>query len=301
MTSRYVELIDRKVLVADSSVHWLKNSIQYEVIMGSQAYGVTQDSSDQDIYGWVIPPKHMIFPHVIGHVDGFGPRPDRFDQFQQHHVNDKSTGKQFDFTIYSIVKYFNLLLENNPNIIDSLFVPEQCILQITSAGKILRDARKTFLHKGAYHKFHGYAHSQIHKMRIKQAHSEMTSKRREDVQTHGYDTKFAYHCVRLLAECEQILLHGDINLHQGNELLKSIRRGEFSRDQIITLVSTQMLRNDRLYLVTKLPDKPNWKDAQMTLMNILESHYGCLQSIITIDRSAQMLSELQSIITKYKD
>lgn len=46
----------------------ISNSIQYEVIMGSVAYGVTSDNSDMDVYGFSIPPKEIIFPHLTGEI-----------------------------------------------------------------------------------------------------------------------------------------------------------------------------------------------------------------------------------------
>src|SRR6185503_3895322 len=93
----------------------------YETIMGSMAYGVSGDSSDMDIYGFCIPPKDMIFPHLAGHIQGFGKQIQKFDQYQQHHIIDKSSDKEYDLNIYNIVKYFQLCMENNPNMIDSLF------------------------------------------------------------------------------------------------------------------------------------------------------------------------------------
>ena len=42
------------------------------------------------------------------------------------------------------------------------------------------------------------------------------SKRNEGIKQNQMDTKFAYHIVRLLDECEQILMEGDIDLQ--NEL-----------------------------------------------------------------------------------
>ena len=55
---------------------WLPGSVQYETIMGSVAYGVSSDTSDMDVYGWAIPPKDDVFPHLRGEIPGFGtPRP----------------------------------------------------------------------------------------------------------------------------------------------------------------------------------------------------------------------------------
>ena len=43
---------------------WLPANVQYETIMGSVAYGVSSDTSDVDVYGWAIPPKEDVFPHL---------------------------------------------------------------------------------------------------------------------------------------------------------------------------------------------------------------------------------------------
>ncbi len=102
---------------------WLPGNVQYETIMGSVAYGVSSDTSDVDVYGWAIPPKDDLFPHLRGEVLGFGTPKPRFEQYQEHHVQDRDAlagrGRTYDLTIYGIVKFFNLAMENNPNVIDS--------------------------------------------------------------------------------------------------------------------------------------------------------------------------------------
>jgi predicted nucleotidyltransferase len=142
---------------------WLPSNIHYEVIMGSEAYGVSSNDSDIDIYGFCIPPKDMIFPHLRGEIPGFGNQIKRFEQYQEHHIKDPYKGKEYDCSMYSIVKYFQLCMENNPNMIDSLFVPERCVLHITRIGQMIREKRKSFLHKGSKQKYIGYAYSSLHK------------------------------------------------------------------------------------------------------------------------------------------
>lgn len=146
---------------------FLLDNTMYATYMGSVAYGVSNLGSDVDVYGFCLPPKESIFPHLAGEIPGFGSQVQRFEQWQQHHINDKSSEKEYDITIFSIVKYFQLCMENNPNMIDSLFVPRTCIIHSSALSEFVRENRKLFLHKGAYHKFKGYAYSQMHKMRIK--------------------------------------------------------------------------------------------------------------------------------------
>ena len=77
-------------LITDYPSH-MKNNIHYECIMGSMAYGVSNDSSDMDIYGFSMPPKTVLFPYHYGHMVGFGTPPKAFNQFQKHHIQDGDT------------------------------------------------------------------------------------------------------------------------------------------------------------------------------------------------------------------
>lgn len=158
-------------LVAANLAHppkWLPDNAVMMMIMGSQAYGVSTDSSDQDIYGIVIPPKELVFPHLAGEIPGFGKQIQRFENYQQHHIKDPSNQDvSYDLNIYSIVKYFQLCMENNPNMIDSLFVPRNCIIHSTAIGEMIRENRHIFLHKGSWPKFKGYAYAAINKLRGK--------------------------------------------------------------------------------------------------------------------------------------
>ena len=55
------------------------------------------------------------------------------------------------------------------------------------------------------------------------------------------DVKFLYHVVRLLNEAEQILMEGDLDLERNREQLKSIRKGEWTFDQIVKYFDKQTL------------------------------------------------------------
>lgn len=274
----------------------------YETIMGSVAYGVSSDTSDMDVYGFCIPPKEMIFPHLTGEIFGFGSQVKRFEQFQQHHIVDKSalagSGRTYDISVYSIVKYFQLCMENNPNMIDSLFTPANCVLHITKVGNMVRENRRIFLHKGSWHKFKGYAYSQLHKMTTK----EPIGHRVEIIETYGYDVKFAYHVVRLLNEVEQILVEGDIDLQRNREQLKSIRRGEWKESEIREYFSNKERDLEKLYLESKLPHSPDEPKIKKLLVECLEEHYGNLEDcIVNPDQAVTALREIQSILDKVKN
>lgn len=270
---------------------------QYEVIMGSEAYGVSQDQSDRDIYGWCIPPKDLVFPHTAGVIPGFGTQVQAFNQFQQHHV--EHAGFSHDLSIYNVVRYAQLCLENNPNMIDSLFVPQRCIVFITPAGQVLREARRSFLHKGAWHKFKGYAFSQMKKIRDTDGNTR-TGKRKDLIDRFGYDVKFAYHVVRLMEEVRQIMVEGDIDLERNSEQLKSIRRGEWEIGRLQAWFAEQEKSLESTYNASRLPWGPTdgvEEKVRAALLKVLESHYGSLSAaVVTTGVAEDKLRRIRAVI-----
>lgn len=295
MSSVVQELYIRNVITPPK---WLPLNIQYETEMGSQSYGVANDASDLDICGFAIPPLHDLFPHMSGEIAGFGVQHQRFEQYQEHHVVDGES--QYDLTIYSITKYFQLCMENKPNMIDSLFTDADSVRHLTAVGRIVRSNRKLFLHKGAYHKFRGYAYSQLNKM-----HNGRKGKRSQMVEEYGFDLKFAYHLVRLALECEQILSTGDLNLRRDRELLKAIRRGEWTEPRIREWFSQKERHLEQLYERSPLPYGPDEKAIKRVLMNCLEEHYGRIGikvaqgAPVAATEPSGLLGELQSLVAKY--
>jgi predicted nucleotidyltransferase len=271
------------------------SNTMYETIMGSVAYGVSDDLSDFDTLGFCIPPKDMLFPHLAGEIEGLGRQKKRFMGYQQHHVKDQ--GREYDLNIYNIASYFHLCMECNPNMIDSLFTPTNCVLHCTKVGNMVRDRRKLFLHKGAWHKFKGYAYSQLHAMDSK--NPEVGSKRSIIRERYGYDVKFAYHVVRLIGEVEQILVEGDIDLQRNREQLKAIRRGEVPQEAIRAYFSEKEASLEKLYHESKLPYSPDEKAIRTLLMECLEEHYGNLSdAVVNPDAASVALSEIAGIIRK---
>lgn len=276
---------------------FVRSGTQYLTIMGSVAYGVSGDTSDMDIYGFCIPPKDMVFPHLKGEILGFGTPDNRFEQFQQHHIIEKDHGKEYDFNIYSIVKYFQLVMENNPNMIDSIYTASDCVIKATEIANHVRDNRKLFLQKRCWHSFKGYAYQQMHKMKSK--NPDPNSKRYELIKKFGFDVKFAYHVVRLLNEVEQIMVEHDLDLKRNNEQLKEIRRGEWTMQQIEDYFRFKEKSLEEVYTKSTLPHKPDERVIKKILMECLEMHYGSLDQMIhTEDNYKQILRDIQKLVEK---
>ena len=274
---------------------WLPMNCHYLTMMGSVAYGVSSDTSDMDIYGFCIPPKEVIFPHLAGEVMGFGTKKNRFNQWQQHHVEDpcalQGKGRSYDLTVYNIVDYFHLLMGNNPNMIDSIFTHDTCVLHITRLGTMVREKRRLFLHKKCWHTFKGYAYAQMKKIRSKERES---SARRELIEKFGYDTKFGYHLVRLLNEVEQIMIEGDLDLMRNCEQLKDIRNGMWTEEQLEAYFAMKEVALEEVYNKSTLQWGPDEQAIKELLLNVLEEHYGSLEKCVV--KEDAVLIALRKII-----
>jgi len=294
MSSRVARAYKMKLINPPS---WLPNNTMFEAMTGSVSYGASNDSSDMDIVGFCMPPKDMLFPHLAGHIPGFGKAPQSFKNWQHHHIIDKEANKEYDFTVYSITEFFNLCMENNPNMTDALFVPRRCVLHSTALYEHLREHRKMFLHKGAWYKFRGYANSQMSKI---DKEYRANPKRQESIDKFGYSTKFAYHVVRLFLECEQVMMTGDLRLDRDSKVYQSIRRGEWTLDRLKLWVEEKERSMETLYAESKLPEKPDEEKIKTLLLECMEMHYGSLSEAVTEqDKHGRLVRELDQLVRNH--
>lgn len=281
---------------------WLNNNCGYLTITGSHAYGVNKPDSDIDVYGFALPPKEVLFPQSFGYIIGFDTNIPVFNQWQAQHV--KHAGAEYDFTIFSLPRMLRLCLDNNPNMIDMLFTPRECVIHSTQAGERVRKDRKVFLHKGCVNKFIAYALSQMAK--IKGKVNSTNPKRAEDIRLHGMDTKFAYHLVRLLWECGQIIRDGEINMAEPElrAALRGIREGEWSLDQLEAFRTEQEKRLTEALETSTLPDRPNTEQVRTILVDCLEAHYGNLQKVMRLaSRNAgdALMRDVAAAVERYRE
>ena len=278
---------------------WLPDAMLFEAMGGSTAYGCNEGYSDIDVVGMCMLPKHMLFPHLTGYIQGFGTPPQRFDEFQKHHIEDTDARRNYDVVVYSIVRFFHLCLDNNPNMLDALFVPRRCVIYSTQIYEYVRENRKHFLHAGAWPRFNGYARSQMKK--IQNGTNKRNSKRQDLIESFGYDTKFAYHIVRLMKECEQILTTGDLVLDRDKELYKSVRRGDWKLDDLVEWFENEEKRMEILHAKSSLPYKADENKLRDILRTALEMHYGDLSNVVPTSGATmeQLLSDFGRLLTTY--
>lgn len=132
-------------------------------LAGSRSYGTDHPLSDYDYSGIAIPPLSF----------QWGP----FRNFDNTGWKDGgTTGRtsaikgypeaEREGRIRSLNKFFQEAAKCNPNVIESLFVPDEHIVHITEEGKLLRANRELFLNRNAARSFGGYAMSQMKRMEL---------------------------------------------------------------------------------------------------------------------------------------
>jgi hypothetical protein len=127
-----------------------KGWIIFEAISGSQAYGTNLPTSDTDIRG--------IFIYPTEEVLKANPTTDGLDPYIAQ-VSDETN----DVTFFEIGRFLELLEKGNPNIIELLNVPEDCVVYKSELfDKYFPDTSK-YLTKQLKHTFVGYAKTQISK------------------------------------------------------------------------------------------------------------------------------------------
>lgn len=224
--------------------------LHYLTLMGSRAYGANNEKSDVDVYGFLIPDKQYVYPDFINGYE----EPPKFEQTQ---FKKDINGTLTECTIFSLPRYFKLLEDNNPNILESLFTEENDVLYSTKVSELIRLNRHKFLSCKAIPRFLGYAISQ----RKKYEHSEKI--------------KPWYHIMRLLLEGEQIIKKQDLDLKENSDILLDVRNGKITKSEIIELVKEkeEWLKNVKFDNIN-LPVRPDHEEIRALLISCLNIHYG---------------------------
>ena len=119
-----------------------KSDLVFECISGSRAYGLDTSASDTDVKGIYILPKESFYSFEY-----------------QEQLNDDNNNRVY----YELRKFTELLAKNNPNLLEMLAMPEDCILKNNALFSAYKPG--LFLSKLCKDTFAGYAMTQIKKAR----------------------------------------------------------------------------------------------------------------------------------------
>jgi hypothetical protein len=149
-----------------------------------------------------------------------------------------------DLVMYALRKYLRLAVKGNPTVLLPLFAPESSLIVLTPLGGELRDMRSAFLSQHAVERFLGYMTSQ-HERMLGQSRRNVPN-RPELIASHGWDTKYGSHALRLAFQGLEIAATGSLTLPMPSperEHILAVKRGEVSREDVsaeITRLESQV-------------------------------------------------------------
>jgi uncharacterized protein len=218
----------------------LEKSIIFKCITGSRLYGTATLESDTDVRGVFIPPEKYYF--------GF------LNNVEQ--VESKTP----DETFWEIRKFFKLCLDNNPNILELLFIPDSHVIETSPAWSRVNENRELFLSTKARHTFSGYAVSQLH--RIKQ-HREWLL---HPVERQPLRSDFGLPNDRSLVTSDQLNAFNELTVNYSNDVANCIIDTNF----------LDVLKREKAFLNANKHwgEYINWQKQRNPLRHDLEEKFG---------------------------
>lgn len=216
--------------------------------VGSGLHGVTVNGQDdRDEMGVCIEPPSC----VIG-----------LERFEQYQFRTQPEGKRsgpgdLDKVVYSLRKWTRLAAAGNPTVLLLLFAPPDEIVYCDPFGRQVQQAQDLLISRECGRKFIGYLNAQREQMLgLRSKHTN----RPELVAIHGFDTKFAYHAIRLGIQGVELLDTGRITLpipEPHRTWLRDLRLGKHSREEALAEIDRQRAKLETLVTTVDLPDNPD--------------------------------------------
>lgn len=216
---------------------------------GSSLYGTAiQGSSDRDEMGICIEPPS----YVIG-----------LESFEQYESPKPAKGERSgpgdtDLTIYSLRKWASLAAQGNPTVLLLLFAPPAMLIKVSDLGQELQRRKDMFVSKEAGRRFIGYLDAQ--RERMLGLRNQRTN-RPELIDIYGFDTKFAYHAVRLGLQGTEFLTTGNITLpipEPDRTWLRELRVGRHTKEEALARINDSRADLEKLIRTADVPDKVDY-------------------------------------------
>src|SRR3990167_4204474 len=175
---------------------------------------------------------------------------------REHTHDAKSQPGDLDLTVFSLRKFCRLAAAGNPSVLLLLFTPD--VTRMDALGSQLRDLKDNFISKEAGHRFLGYMHGQ--KQRLLGEKGQKRVKRPDLEEKFGFDTKYAYHILRLGMQGIELMQTGSLKLPMSvsdRAFLLGVRTGELSFNQVLTEAGNLELKLKSEIENSFLPEEAN--------------------------------------------
>jgi predicted nucleotidyltransferase len=200
----------------------------YRCIVGSTAYGLSQEGSDTDRRGFYLPPADLEW--------SLAGVPEQLETDNEE-------------AYWEIEKFIRLALKSNPNVLECFYSPlvETC----APIAQELIDLRHIFLSQYVHRTYNSYVLSQFKKLE-------------QDLRSSGQMRwKHVMHLIRLLLSGVVVLKCGFVPLRVDDyrERLLAIRRGEAPWEEVERWRLALHRELDEALESTKLPEHPDYERA----------------------------------------
>lgn len=212
----------------------LHRFVIFRCVVGSTAFGLSNEASDVDRRGFYLPPADLHW--ALAGV------PEQLETDEEE-------------CYWEIEKFLRLALRANPNILECLYSPliETC----SSLAQELLDMRHIFLSRHVHRTYNSYVLSQFKKLE-------------QDLRNHNaFRWKHVMHLIRLLLSGISILEEGFVRLRvdEHRERLLSIRRGDIPWQEVESWRLDLHKQLDRAIETTSLPEHPDYARANEFLLS----------------------------------
>ena len=205
----------------------------YRCVVGSTAYGLSQEGSDTDRRGFYLPAADLEW--------SLAGVPEQLETENEE-------------VYWEIEKFIRLALKANPNVLECLYSPlvETC----TRLASELVEMRHIFLSQYVHRTYNAYVLSQFKKLE-------------QDLRNHGQIRwKHVMHLIRLLLSGVEVLKHGLVPLRvdEYRDRLLAIRRGDVSWEDVERWRLALHRELDEALKSTSLPEHPDYQRANEFLI-----------------------------------
>ena len=205
----------------------------YRCVVGSTAYGLSQEGSDVDRRGFYLPPADLQW--------SLAGVPEQLESDSEE-------------AYWELEKFIRLALKANPNVLECFYSPivETC----TPLARELIDLRHIFLSRYVHRTYNAYVLSQFKKLE-------------QDLRNQGeIRWKHVMHLIRLLLSGVVVLRQGFVPLRvdEYRDRLLAIRRGDIAWQEVEEWRLSLHRELDHALQHTKLPEHPDYARANEFLV-----------------------------------
>jgi predicted nucleotidyltransferase len=235
-----------------------KNAI-LTVRTGSHLFGTVVDPQESDL------DEQTIFVEDPSDVFAVHPKQQRTTSLSARTAGTgRSTSLDTDAFFYSLHHFIRETAKGNPNTIVMLYAPHTHRITALDPSNALITRREWFLSKQMGENYLGYLKGQVKQYLSPNAKPQ----RPELIEKYGYDTKGAYHALRVGLQGYELMSQHTLTLPMTttvNQFLKEVRKGAFTKEEVLAQISYLHGQLDQAIDESDLPAQADY--AKLTQLN----------------------------------